>query len=342
MTGLRAILPFLVLQAGLLSACSTAPETEPRVFVRYATVPVTYGRTVQTLFALRLVKAHSDPLQSSQLAIAAHLASTWFSLPPFDEASGEEEAYLRRFCRIAGWDTPSTPACFEKICRTVLDQLETVLLEFREVPTYEAGVEELLLDLEALKVELEFPPLAILALGERRPELVRAQRRRLPPGLPVFVSEEHFRVFESTDITWTQLDRIREIFDRASRLEEPAALSVFAGTGEKTSQVLFALSLARQAGVNRVWAWGRQDGLAGAVELLLVPENPGQEDPAALDVSGFATWGAALAAISGHATGADPVAVRVGALPVPDTAAAELPVVPALEQLRHKLTQPEP
>ncbi len=136
-------------------------------------------------------------------------------------------------------------------------------------------------------------------------------------------------------------------------------MSLFAASDEKTSQVLFTLSLARQAGVRRVWAWGRQGGLAAAMELVLVPEQPGQAEPgaepgpeepgqeepgtepAALDVSGFTTWGAALAAISGHATGAGPVAVRVAALPIPG-GAVELPVVPALERLRHQLTPPEP
>ena len=348
--------------AGLLlacSACSTVSETEPRMYVEHAMAPVTYGRTVQALFALRLVKAHSDPLQSSQLAATAHMISMWFSMPPFDEASGDEEAYLRRFCRVAGWDTPTTPACFERICRTVLDQVEEVLHKFRSVPTYESGVDELLLDVEALKLELEFPPLAIFALGEERPALAHAQRRRLPPGLPVFVSEEHFRVFESAGIPWTQLDRIRDIFDRASRLEEPAALSLFAGTGEKTAQILFALTVARQAGVRRVWAWGHHDGRSGAVELELIPENPLQVQPAAgsdgaqltvsephndgLDVSSFTTWGAALAELSRHAATGGPVALRVGALQIPVPAdPAELPALPTLERLRERLAAPEP
>ncbi len=364
-----------VLLLAFAGACSTSPEPEPRLRLAHARTPVTYGRTVQALFALRLVKAHSDPLQSGQLVAAAHLISAWYDLPPFDEASGEEEAYLRDFCRGAGFDAATTKACFERICRTVLGQLEEALVTFRALPTYRSGVDELLLDVEALKLELEFPPLAILALGEDRPALARAQRRRLPPGLPVFVSAEHFRVFESAGVPWTQLDRIREILERASALEEPAALSLFAGASEPTSQILFLLTTARAAGVRRVWVWGVHEGLAAAIALELVPETPVVETPAgetpaveasvpetpagggvaspepapvtAFDPSPHATWGAALAALSRLAGPQDPVAVRVGALPVPAPEPpaplpSSLPTLPSLDQVRDRMTAPAP
>ena len=352
-----------VLLLAFAGACSTSPEPEPRLQVPHAKTPVTYGRTVQALFALRLVKAHSDPLQSGQLTAAAHLISVWYDLTPFDEAAGQEEAYLRDFCRGAGWDTATTKACFERICRTVLAQLEEALVTFRALPTYRSGVDELLLDVEALKLELEFPPLAILALGEDRPVLARAQRRRLPPGLPVFVSAEHFRVFESAGVPWTQLDRIRDILERASALEEPAALSLFAGAREPTAQILFLLTTARAAGVRRVWVWGVHEGLAAAVAIELVPEVPVGEDVAqaepasaqaepasapVVDLSPYATWGAALAAISRVAGPQDPVAVRVGALPRPASessaplVAAPIPALPSLDQIRDRMTAPEP
>lgn len=330
-------------------ACSTSPEPEPRFQIPHAKTPVTYGRTVQALFALRLVKAHSDPLQSAQLAATAHLVSVWYDLPPFDEATEQEEAYLRGFCRDAGWDTPDTRACFERICRTVLGQLESALHRFRALPTHDSGIDELLLDVEALKLELEFPPLAILALGDERPGLDLAQRRRLPPGLPLVVSAEHFRVFESAGIPWTQVDRIKEILERAAGLEDPAAVSLFAGAREPTSQVLFLLTLARTAGVGRVWAWGRHDGLAAAVALELVSQPP-SETPTApepgvqgpLDLTAHPTWGEALAAVSKKAQGQDPVAVWVGAPPPPPEPDPALPNLPALERIREKLSSPEP
>jgi hypothetical protein len=340
---IRAAACFLL--SALAFACSTSPEPEPRFEMTHAKTPVTYGRTVQALFALRLVKAHSDPLQSAQLAATAHLISAWYDLPPFDEATGAEEAYLRGFCRDAGWDAPDTRACFERICRTVLLQLETALHRFRALPNHDSGVDELLLDVEALKLELDFPPLAILALGDERPDLAFAQRRRLPPGLPLVVSAEHFRVFESSAIPWTQVDRIREILERAAGLEEPAAVSLFAGTREPTSQVLFLLTLARTAGVRRVWAWGRHDGLAAAVALELVPELPpeqdsGVEDP--MDLTSHPTWGEALAAASKKVRDLHPVMVRVGAPPPPPEPDPSLPNLPALERIRDKLSSPEP
>ncbi len=338
----------LLLLLATVAGCSTKPETEPLVSVRHGQAPVTFGKTVQTLFALRMVRSASDPMQSGAMVALAHATSLFYGLPPFDEASKGEEAWLRSFCHSAGQEVTSTPACMDWIFRETVDQLERAILVFRKVPAHEAVAAELLMDVEALRMEKGFPAKAIFALGENRVEFSRVHVRRTSPGLLVMVSDEHFRVFESSAVPWTRLDRIREILDRAAGLQAPSMVSIFSPKETRTAQVLFTLSLARASGIDSVLVWGQAEQLAGAARLRLVPENQRDNHPQALDLSGFASWQEAAHRIS-ETAGEEEVSIlvpvfRSPSLPVDESGDPQglLPTIPSLERIKQELVHPAP
>ncbi len=328
----------------VIAACSTPVETGPRVYVRHALRPATFGRLVQTVNALRLVAARSDPMQAALPAALAHIVSIWYGLPSFDEGSQEEEAYLLRFCRGAGWEEGSVPDCAKRIYRTVLEQAGQAVLEFSRVPSLKQDAENIVLELEALRQEGEFPSIAVWHLGERRPGIASAQRRRMAPGLPVVVEKNNFFVFGSSEIPLTHPERIREIFEHASALEPPAAVSLLAASDARTASVLMVLGIARAAGIARIWAWGVHEGRSAAVELELVAERDPAlasaegSDPAGTDgtdVSGMAAWGDALGGLSSKNP---PIRLRVPLFrAVQDDAAP-----PPLSDIRRRLIEQEP
>lgn len=330
------------------TVCSTPQETGTRVFVRQLR-PVSFGRLVQTVNALRLASSRSDPMQAAFGAAMAHVVSVWYGLEPFDESSQEEEAYLLRFCRAAGWDEKTVSGCVRRIYQTVLEQASEAVLEFAEMPLLKEDAENLMLELESLHQEPQFPSLAIWMLGERRVKLAAAHRRRLPPGLPLMIQDGRFSVFGSAEVPLTETARIREILEHASALEPPAAVSLLAAEDERIGPVLMVLGIARAAGIARIWAWGAHDGRSAAVELELVAERPALpegmpvldgNDAAAdgVDVSGFSTWGEALASLSGQKP---PLRLRVPVFRSAPEQDATIPV-PPLSEIRRRLIEPEP